>query len=282
MSFLLQCFHYKFWIYACWLALHCTLRISSVILRFNTLKMLCIKFQYQWIYLRSFLRQDQLNEGIFWRGQASGLEAMLSTAVEEAQVWEWLFGLSPRSWCNPDISQSEISELSEGCQVLSLLVQAASETSGSSQTKCFPGEAGVEAAPSMLRGGGLWALGEGTWCFSAEIEVPRTVIFSVFALPSLTSLAQCSNLCFWMLPTLSATSATAQSVLPLVLFPSTALSAPSCFCCWTPCAMSNAGTHTYSFSKEHMSVDWPAAAKQIEQQLSSLCVFHQTFLIFSK
>lgn len=62
--------------------------LSLVILRFNTLKMLCIRFQYQWIYLCSFLCQDQLNEGIFWRGQASGLEEMLSTAVEEAQVWE--------------------------------------------------------------------------------------------------------------------------------------------------------------------------------------------------
>lgn len=50
--------------------------------------MLCIKLQYQWIYLHSFLSQDQLKEGIFWRGQSSGLEAMHSTAVEETQVWE--------------------------------------------------------------------------------------------------------------------------------------------------------------------------------------------------
>lgn len=50
--------------------------------------MLCIKLQYQWIYLHSFLSQAQLNEGIFWRGRASGLEAMHSTAVEGAQVWE--------------------------------------------------------------------------------------------------------------------------------------------------------------------------------------------------
>lgn len=38
----------------------------------------------------------------------------------------------------------------------------------------------------------------------------------------------------------------------------------------------------YAFSREHTPVDWPAAAKQIEQQLSPLCSFHQTFLIFSK
>lgn len=89
------------------------------------IKLLSIKLWYQWIYLYSFLCQDQLKEEIFWREQASGLEEMHFTAMEGAQMWEWLGGFSPRSWCDPDISQSEISELSKGCQVLSLLVQGA-------------------------------------------------------------------------------------------------------------------------------------------------------------
>lgn len=167
---LLHCFHYKRWIYVCWLSLHCIPEhLSLVILRFSALrKMLCIKLQYQWIYLHSFLSQAQLNEGIFWRGWASGLEAMHSTAVEGAQVWEWLCGFSPRSWCNPDISQSEISEPSE--RLPSALSPGASSILDFWQLSnrfFFPGEAGVEAVASngeRMRGlstGGSLVWGEG-------------------------------------------------------------------------------------------------------------------------
>lgn len=50
--------------------------------------MLRIKLQYQWIYLHSFLSQDQLKEEMFWRGRASGSKAIHSTAMEGTQVWE--------------------------------------------------------------------------------------------------------------------------------------------------------------------------------------------------
>lgn len=72
------------------------------------------------------------------------MEEMHFTAMEGTQVWERLGGFSPRSWCSPDISQSEISELSK--RLPSALSPGASSILDFWQfpNKIFPGEAGVE------------------------------------------------------------------------------------------------------------------------------------------
>ena len=72
---------------------------------------------------------------------------------------------------------------------------------------------------------------------------------------------------------LPASPATAQSILPLVLFPFySTLGFLMFFAVGQDTVHDDAETHTYSFSREHTAVDWPAAAKQIEQQLSSPCI----------
>lgn len=141
--------------------------------------MLSIKLWYQWIYLYSFLSQDQLKEEIFRREQARGLEEMHFTAVEGTQVWEWLGGFSPRSWCDPDISQSELSELSE--RLPSALSPAASSILDFWQfpNNFFPGEAGVEIEVfhgermRNLSNGGSLIWGKGFDIFAQISKLPQ-------------------------------------------------------------------------------------------------------------
>lgn len=140
-------------------------------------------------------------KGYFGGAGPVGLEAMHSTAVEGAQVWEWLCGFSPRSWCNPDISQSEISEPSE--RLPSALSPGASsildfwQLSNNFFIFFFLGKQVWKLWPSMVRGWGVWTLEE-AWSggkdlvFSAEIEVPwaaELAISSRFVVPCLTFLS---------------------------------------------------------------------------------------------